>query len=290
MISGKTKYYAILGNPIEQALSPIVQNAAFEASGEDAVFLGCRVEPGKLKEAVAGARALEFSGLAVTMPYKREIIPYLDAVSEKAGVLDAVNVVSVKNGRWIGDNTDGDGFVRSLLVQGVVLEGKEVLLFGAGGAARGIALSLLKAGIKKLFLCNLYKEEADSVIEMLHSCRYDNVEFVPFEQMEAKRAGCRSSLIVNATSLGMGDRPSPHIELLDWEKMETGTVFADIVHKPLKTPFLQKAESMGFQIVTGDGMLLHQGILAYKLLTGKDALEEAMQSRLRQWLNMEQER
>lgn len=290
MISGKTKYYAILGNPIEQALSPIVQNAAFEASGEDAVFLGCRVEPGKLKEAVAGARALEFSGLAVTMPYKREIIPYLDAVSEKAGVLDAVNVVSVKNGRLIGDNTDGDGFVRSLLVQGMVVEGKEVLLFGAGGAARGIALSLLEAGIKKLFLCNLYKEEADSVIEMLHFCKYDNVEFVPFEQMEAKRAGYRSSLIVNATSLGMGDRPSPHIELLDWEKMETGTVFADIVHKPLKTPFLQKAESMGFQIVTGDGMLLHQGILAYKLLTGKDALEEVMQSRLRQWLNMEQER
>lgn len=287
MISGKTKYYAILGDPIEQALSPIIHNAALKASGEDAVFLGCRVEPGKLKEAVAGARALEFSGLAVTMPYKREIIPYLDAVSKKAEVLDSVNVVSVKSGRLIGDNTDGDGFVRSLLLQGITLEGKEVLLFGAGGAARGIALSLLEAGIKQLFICNLYQQEADSVIEMLHSCKYENVEYVPFEQMEAKRAGCHAALIVNATSLGMGDRPSPHVNLVDWEKLDKKTIFADIVHKPLKTPFLEKAESMGFHIITGEGMLLHQGILAYKLLTGKDAPENSMRNCLEQWLHTE---
>ena len=112
MISGRTEYYAILGNPIEQALSPIIQNAAFEARGHDAVFLGCRVEPGELEQAMQGARALHFSGLAVTMPFKREIIPLLDRISPKAKALDAVTVVAVEEGRFCGYNTDGDGYVQ----------------------------------------------------------------------------------------------------------------------------------------------------------------------------------
>lgn len=288
MISGRTKYYAILGNPIEQALSPIIQNAAFEAEGDDGVFLGCPVDPGTLEQAVLGARALHFSGLAVTMPYKREIIPLLDGVSEKARVLDAVNVVTVENGRFYGHNTDGDGFVRDLEVRGILPAGREVLLFGAGGAGRGIALSLLEKGVKKLYICNLYQDEAQEVIRMLQSCGHEGAVYVPFDG-EAVKGVCGSvSLVINTTCLGMGERPSPHMDLIPWEMLGTETAFADIVHKPLMTPLLKKAEERGHRIVTGDGMLLYQGVLAYRLLTGKEAPERAMRRRLDQWLAGEQ--
>lgn len=288
MISGRTEYYAILGNPIEQALSPIIQNAAFEARGRDAVFLGCRVELGELEQAVQGARALHFSGLAVTMPFKREIIPFLDRISPKAKALDAVNVVAVEDGRYCGYNTDGDGFVQDLRARGISLEGGEVLLFGAGGAGRGIALSLLEAGVKKLYICNLYEYEARGVMEMLEGCGYDGAEYIPFEP-EAVRAVCGNvCLIANTTCLGMGERPSPHLDLVPWEDLDREIVFADIVHKPLKTQLLRKAEERGHRIVTGDGMLLHQGILAYRLLTGEEAPERSMREKLDQWLAMEQ--
>lgn len=290
MISGKTDYYAILGNPIEQALSPIIQNAAFEADGIDAVFLGCLVEPGQLGEAMAGVRALHFAGLAVTMPFKREIIPYLDEVSPKARALDAVNVVSVKDGRLCGHNTDGDGFVRALLSRKVEVNDRTVLLFGAGGAARGLALSLLEAGVRKLYLCNLYEAEAQEVLTMLRSCGYENVEYIPFDREKAGEACRLSTVIINATSLGMGDRPSPHMDLIDWAGIGKDTVFADVVHKPLKTPMLCKAEALGHKIITGDGMLLHQGILTYELYTGRKAPEEAMGQRLAQWLENERGR
>ncbi len=288
MISGRTNYYAILGNPIEQALSPIIQNAAFEAQGRDAVFLGCRVEPGKLEQAVQGSRALNFSGLAVTMPFKREIIPYLDWISPKAKALDAVNVVAVEDGRYCGYNTDGDGFVQDLAARGVPLEGRAVLLLGAGGAGRGIALSLLEAGVKKLYICNLYEDEARGVMEMLSACGYGGAEYVPFEP-EAVGAVCENvCLIANTTCLGMGERPSPHVDLIPWEEIDRETVFADIVHKPLKTQLLRTAEERGHRIVTGDGMLLYQGILAYRLLTGGEAPERSMREKLDQWLAMEQ--
>lgn len=288
MISGRTRYYAILGNPIEQALSPIIQNAAFRTEGKDAVFLGCKVEKGRLGDAVKGARALGFSGLAVTMPYKREIIPYLDTVSRKAEVLDAVNVVTVEDGRFCGHNTDGDGFVQSLLSGRIKVEGQKILLFGAGGAARGIALSLLEAGAGHLYLCNLFEEEAKDAMEMLKGCGYGNMGYLPFEK-EAVKEACRGmNLVVNATCLGMAGYPSAHMELLCWEEMRDDAVFADIVHKPLRTPLLKKAAGRGHRIVTGDGMLLHQGILAYKLLTGEEAPREAMRQSLDCWLAQEQ--
>lgn len=290
MISGKTRYYAILGNPIEQALSPIVQNAAFEAEKIDAVFLGCRVAPGKLREAVEGTRALNFAGLAVTMPFKREIIPYLDSVSDKARILDAVNVVTIEEGHYRGYNTDGDGFVQDLLQQQIRVDGQNIVMFGAGGAARGIALSLLETGAKQLYLCNIYPKEAEDVINMLVNCGYRNVEYLPFEKETIRERVSQFGLWINATCLGMTGIASSHVDLVPWEDLNREAVFADIVHKPLMTDFLIKADKTKHRIVTGDGMLLHQGILAYQLLTEKDAPARTMQDQLKEWLHQEQKR
>lgn len=285
MISGKTKYYAIIGTPIEQALSPIVHNAAFQAQDVDAVFLGCEVKEGALKEAVAGVRALGFSGLVVTMPHKVDILPYLDAVA--APVNDAVNTVVNQDGRLVGYNTDGDGFVDYVRAEGVTLEGQNVLMFGAGGAGRSIALSLLRSGIRKLYLCNLPEKRVDELMEMLEKGGFRNVQYVPFEKEAVSSVAPMCPFIANATSLGMSGMPSPHVELLPWEKLNGETVFMDIVHKPLITPILDKAREEGFRILTGDGMLLYQGLIAYELFTGRKAPAEAMKAQLDSWLGRE---
>lgn len=164
MITGKTRYYAILGDPIEQALSPVVHNAAFEALGMDAVMLGCRVTPEELKKAVEGTRALHFEGLAVTMPHKTAIIPLLDEWEEKIDFLGAVNVVTCKNGVYKGYNTDGDGFVQNMKQNGTDPAGKRVFLFGAGGAARGLGYALLESGVSSLTVCNIDEPMAMAMI------------------------------------------------------------------------------------------------------------------------------
>lgn len=285
MISGKTKYYAIIGTPIEQALSPIVHNAAFKEQGIDAVFLGCDVKKEELKEAVSGVRALGFSGLVVTMPHKVEIIPYLDEVADP--VLGAVNTVVNRGGRLIGYNTDGDGYVDYVRSQGVVLEGKNVLMFGAGGAGRSVALALLRSGIQKLYLCNLPEKRVTDLMNMLEQAGFRNFDYVPFEGESVGKIAPKCPFITNTTSLGMNGMPSPHVDFLPWEQLDPKTVFMDIVHKPLVTPMLQKAGEYGFPVLTGDGMLLYQGLIAYQLFTGRKAPGEAMKIQLEGWLNQE---
>lgn len=289
MISGRTAYYGIFGKPIEQALSPIIHNAAFEALGIDAVFLGHEIQEDGLADAVRGARALGYSGLAVTMPYKRTIIPLLDEVQGHASVLGAVNVVQIKDGRMIGYNTDGDGFVASLKAGGVEPAGKTVFLFGAGGAARGIALALFDAGIKQLFICNIYEDEAQSAIQMLKGAGYEDVSFVPFERTAAVQETAKAEIIINATNLGMKGNSSEHMELIDWDHVGAETAFADIVHSPLTTPLLEKAQKLGHKTVKGDGMLLYQGMLAFQIYTGMEPPEQAMRTRLDQWLTLRKE-
>ncbi len=285
MISGKTKYYAIIGTPIQQALSPIVHNGAFQAQDVDAVFLGCEVKTGELAEAMAGVRALGFSGLVVTMPHKVEIIPYLDEVTDP--LLGAVNTVVNQDGRLIGYNTDGDGFVDYVRAEGVVLKGRNVLLFGAGGAGRSVALSLMRSGIEKLYLCNLPEKRVTDLLDMLEKSGFHNVEYVPFEKEAVGRVAPMCPFIANTTSLGMSGMPSPHAGLLPWEQLSGETVFMDIVHKPLFTPLLKTAKEQGFRTLTGDGMLLYQGLIAYHLFTGREAPKEAMKNQLDLWLGQE---
>lgn len=284
MISGKTECYGIIGKPIGQALSPIIHNAAFEAEGKDAVFLGFEVKDNKLEEAVQGVKALGIKGLVVTMPYKHSIIQYLDAIEEKAGQLGAVNLVTIEEGRLKGYNTDGDGFVRALDANQAAYADREIFLIGAGGAARGIARSLLDGGAAKLYVCNLYPQEAADMIEDIKQYSTVPIEYVPFSKKEVTAAAAGAQLIINATSLGMGEKTSSHIPLFDWNGFKEEAVFADIVHSPLMTDFLKKAVEYGHAIITGDEMLLYQGVLAYEFLFRESAPENVMRSRLKQWI------
>lgn len=284
MISGYTECYGIVGKPVRQALSPIIHNGAFMAENRDAVFLGFEVDTEDLHKAVEGIKALGIKGLVVTMPHKHHIIQYLDDVEDKAKQLGAVNLVTIEDGRLKGYNTDGDGFVRALTAGNAEYTGKEIFLLGAGGAARGIARSLLDRRISKLYVCNLYHQEAMEMIGDMKQYTNVPVVYVPFCKEEVMEAAAKVKLVINATSLGMGGNAADHIPLFDWNRMPSDVVFADIVHSPLVTDFLKKATEYGHRVITGDEMLLYQGILAYEILLKKKAPEEAMRYQLKQWL------
>ena len=141
-ISGKTRVYGVIGDPIEHSLSPVIHNAAFAALGLESVFLAFRVKPAEIGNAVSGMRALGIHGLNVTMPHKTTVIPHLDEVDKTARFLNAVNTIHNKNGKLWGFNTDGVGALKALRENGVDPKGKKVLLLGAGGASRAIAYTI----------------------------------------------------------------------------------------------------------------------------------------------------
>lgn len=288
MVTAKTKFYAILGDPIEQAMSPLVHNAAFEVDGEDAVMVGLRVTPERIKEAIAGMRAVEAAGLVVTMPLKSCVIPFLDTYEEKVKHLGAVNVITCDNGVLKGYNTDGDGFVQNLLEQGAKPLGKRVLLFGAGGAAKGLCYALLAAGIQKLTVCNIDEAMAQHMLKALKECFDTEMEFVPLEHADVEKACREVDFIVNATPMGMNGRPAPYVEWIPWNELEKTTVCADVVHKPVETAFIKRAGETGLRTARGDGMMLYQGAMAYQLFTHHKAPVEVMRNAIEQRIEHEE--
>jgi len=284
MITGKTKCYAIFGDPIEQALSPVVHNAAYETLGMDAVMVGCRVSTAELEAAMAGARAMHLSGLAVTMPLKAAVIPLLDGCDDMIRSLGAVNVVTCEEGRYIGYNTDGSGFLYNMKEQGVEPSGKHVLVYGAGGASRGICYALLADGISKLTVCNGSRRRAEDMIQTLSERFSTEMEYLPLDSELIPQRCKEAQIIINTTSMGMNGSLSPHVDMIPWDELPKTTVFADIIHKPINTAFVRRAREAGFTTLTGDGMMLYQAALAFRLLTGEDApvavMKQAILSRL----------
>lgn len=284
VISGKTKIFTIIGDPIVQALSPIVFNAMFTYDQIDALFVANRVRQENLEYAVRGLKALEISGFVVTMPHKRSILPYLDLIDPKAAAIGSVNtVVTNDEGQFVGYSTDGDGFVDNLRRQGVQIEGVTVLLFGAGGGGRSVALSLIESHVKRIYICNKYEEEALQTIDCIRTYISADITYIPFEYKAVATACKNVDLIINTTNLGMGETPSPHVELIPWKSLGRSLVVSDIVHSPQKTVLLKHAESFGHRIVLGDGMLSHQALIAYALMTGRTGSLDIMQEALGHW-------
>lgn len=285
MITGKTAVFSILGDPVEQALSPIVHNAAFAKKGMDAVFTANRVTVETLPEAIIGVRALGIAGLSVTMPLKTAVIAHLDGCEEKIKCLKAVNTVTCVDGKLIGYNTDGDGFVQNLKAHGQSPKGRNVFLFGAGGVARGISYAVLEAGAAKLTICDINPEWAHKLLEDLQTAFDTPMAFVPMEDTAGVAQGCKEAgLLVNASSMGMGDVPSSHMELIPWADLNPEALLcADVVHKPVETKFVLKARELGFQTFTGDQMLVQQGVFAFKLLTGEDIDAPCMEQAIKDW-------
>ena len=278
MILGTTQIYGVIGDPISHSLSPSLQNSAFAALEMDAVYVSFRVSSSSLGDALRGLLALNVQGINVTVPHKSDVFQYLDEVTDTAQKIGAVNTLRNDSGHWIGENTDAIGFIRSLKPLGLNLSGSSVGMLGAGGAARGVAVGLLEAGVSQLHICNRNHARAVALVELLQAsfCR-QSVNAVTLEELEKEEL----SLLVNTTTVGSDGYSSP----AKLNRFDNLSAVADIIYRPSRTPLLLEAEKLCLPNLNGGGMLLHQGTAAFSFWTGRAAPEIIMRKALDEHLS-----
>jgi shikimate dehydrogenase len=283
-ITGKTRVLGIFGYPVAHTLSPAMHNAALEALAIEACYLPFDVSPADLPGALDGIRRLGLLGVNLTIPHKEAALPLMDALSEEAARVGAVNTVEVREGNLVGHNTDGPGFVRFLREdQGLRLDGRRVLALGAGGAGRAISFACADEHATQIVIANRSKERGERLAADLRRAypkvRISAVLLTPEALVGVFRSGI--DLIVQTTPMGMRpEDPAP----IPPELIEPRHVVCDIIYLPEETPLLQAARLRGASQVGGLGMLLHQGALAFEIWTGRPAplpvMREALQKEL----------
>jgi len=272
MISGKTRLLALIGQSVDHSLSPRMHNAAFAADGLDFVYVCLDVDPDDLPAAVEGAAVLKLRGFNITMPHKRAMIPLLDELDEGARLSGAVNTVVIEDSTLHGYNTDGGGMVMACREAGIELAGKRVLLLGAGGAAAAVALAFGAEDMGELRVVNRSVEHAIELRDKLREAGLKRVEVYPSDALD--EAAQETEVIVNATPLGMKDRDPLPVAV---EHLYEGRAVCDAVYRPgRETTLIREGRERGARVVTGERMLLYQGVLAQRLWTGREPNVEAM--------------
>jgi shikimate dehydrogenase len=249
-----TLHFAVIGDPIGHSRSPAMMMRACAALGVRAQYEAYAVAPHALEHAVRGLHALGFAGYNVTIPHKVAVCAFVDALDHSAQQAGAVNTVVVRDGRTIGYNTDGIGYVRSLLEEiGPHAFGRDVLILGAGGAARGISYAVKdRLRPKSIAIANRTRTRAKELARAL-----DCATVVSWD--EVAHVLPSYGLIINTTSIGM----EPHEEPCALDRLRAGSIISDIVYRP--TQWLAHAQSRGGLVHGGVGMLVHQGAEALEM-------------------------
>ncbi len=275
-MASKPAIFGIFGYPIGHSKSPAMHNAAYLALGLPHIYLPFGVPPNRLKEAITAMGVLGIRGINVTRPHKEAVIPYLDRLTDAAEKIGAVNTIEIARGKRIGHNTDGFGFLKSLSEAKIDPTGARVILLGAGGAARGVAVALLTARISELIIHARSLKRGQILAEQLSAhFRKIKIKSVPFNK---KDFGAHSTLLINTTPLGMKkDDPLPYPP----DCLYPTWVVADLIYSPSQTGLLAAAAKIGAKIVPGFGMLLHQGALSFEIWTKKKAPIEVMRAALK---------
>lgn len=267
-ISSTTRVAAVIGDPVRHSLSPALHNAAYEALGLDWVYVAFEVPAGHAPAALAAVRALDLVGLSVTMPHKTAVATACDELSDDAAALHSANTVThAPDGHLRGDSTDGEGFVRSLRAAGMDPAGMQVLLLGAGGAARAVALALHRADAQ---VC-VSARRPRAALGVPHT--------TPLPWAERDAVAGTVDLVVNATPLGMGDNEEVVVT------PSAGVAVADLVYHPLDTPLLRAARAVGAPTVDGLGMLVQQAALQVEMWAGVPAPVDVMRNAARALLS-----
>ena len=267
-IDGYTRLAAVVANPIKHSISPFIHNSAFEATNTNGVYLAWEVDATELAETVANIRRYQMYGINLSMPYKEQVIPYLDQLSEEACLIGAVNTVVNREGTLIGYNTDGKGFFKSL--PSFKISRKRLVLLGAGGAAKAILAQAILDGVSQIsvFVRSSSMEKTRPYLEKIQNATGFRVDLFALEDIqELQDSITQADLLVNATSVGMdgSSQPIPTSIVLP-EKL----LVADVIYQPFETPFLKWAKEQGNQSINGLGMLLYQAAEAFQLWTGKE--------------------
>ena len=276
-----TKLGAIIGTDIGHSKSPAMMNAAYEKLGLDAYYYPINIKEEDFGDVIRGISKMNYMGLTITIPYKLEVMKYLDEIDRTAEIIGAVNTIKITEGKMKGFNTDGEGFVRGLEAdKGVNVAESTFVVVGAGGVSRAImtVLASRKAagageqGIptceKKIYLANRTMKRAEELCDKLNKLVCDCCVPVPLDETLAQYID-KADVLVNATNVGMP--PQQDMTPVDTAMLHSGMLVADVIYNPRKTKLLEAAEAMGCDIVNGQSLLLHQGKMAFNIWTGLEA-------------------
>lgn len=279
LISGKTRLAAFFAHPARHSISPKMHNLAFELCQIDARYLAFDVSPEQLETSVQAIRSLHLLGVNISMPHKQTVLPYLDELSPSAALIGAVNTIVNEESHLIGHNTDGIGFMRSLREIDLKIIGKEITILGAGGASTAIICQAALDGVKKINVISRLGANFDKLqqkITTIHEKTDCQIQLIDANHREVIKEACNQScLLVNGTSVGMGDFENqiPLIEV-GWLRKELAVY--DIIYHPAETLLLQKAKAIGAKTANGLGMLFYQGAAAFELWTQQEMPDQVM--------------
>jgi shikimate dehydrogenase len=250
--------------------------AAYQHHGMNWRYINCEVSPGKLGDAVRGARAMGWAGFNCSLPHKVAVIDHLDGLGDSAAIMRAVNCAVRRGEQYFGENTDGKGFLMSL--EGIVNpRGKEIVLLGAGGAARALAVELALAGASSITVVNRGFERGEELVRLIKNQTPAKAELVVWDKTYTVKED--AEILINVTSVGL--YPDVHARLnIDVSSLKPGLVVADIVPSPPRTNLIQDAEARGCKIVDGLGMLVNQGVISIQYWSGIDVDPMIMRRKL----------
>lgn len=274
-IDGKTRTCGLIGNPVEHTLSPVIHNTLAKLSGHNLVYVPFPVEPGSLDKAIAGAGALNLLGLNVTVPYKSEVIRSLREIDDLARNIGAVNTLVKTDDGYKGYNTDMEGLYRAMTSEGVKIAGEQIVLLGAGGAARAVAYLCAVKGADQVYMLNRTLSKAESVAEEVNRAM-GREAIIPMITEDYVKLPAGKYLAIQGTSVGL----APHTEdvvIADeafYDKIHTGF---DLIYNPWETKFMRLVSSHGGKAYNGLKMLMYQGIIAYELWNQMSVSDESVQ-------------
>lgn len=275
------KQLFVIGDPVAHSLSPLLHQTMLDQTGAAYRYDVRTVRPEELPAFVRWAKDGGCAGFNVTMPHKEAILPLLDEVDTTAASCGAVNTVCIREGRAIGHNTDGTGFLDSLAGQGFYPQGRTVLLLGAGGAAKAVGHALAAAGAGRIIVCARRLERAAALAAQLPGCG----EGIVLAQDAIQQAASACDLLVNATPLGMAG--SPAFARLDFlQAMPPHAVVYDLVYHPRRTALLEAAARQGLRTVGGIDLLIRQAVRAFTFFTGETPDTAALYAALHEPLGL----
>jgi shikimate dehydrogenase len=276
------KHIGLIGFPVAHSLSPRMQEAGFAALGIEARYALWETPASELGARVQSLRAPDMLGANVTIPHKEAVLPWLDEIDPLAARIGAVNTIVKRGHRLVGYNTDAPGVLRALLERGgpgFTLQGKQAVVLGSGGAARGALMALLDSQVRSLSILGRTKIHLVALVEYL---RQQNalypVQGVLLGTPEARQVVAEAEVVINTTSVGL--KPDDETELIDVRLLPTSALVMDMIFNPPQTPLLRAAVEHGCRVLNGLSMLLYQGTLALELWTGQRAPEEVMRAAL----------
>ena len=287
MLDFDTEKLGVIGYPLKHSLSPLIHNNAIEKLGLNYQYQPIEIKPGKFDTSISGLKIMKIKGFNVTIPYKEQILSYLDETSKEVNVIGAANTIVNIDGKYKGYNTDVIGIKVSLEDFANELKDSKVIVLGAGGAARAVVYSLIEHfAVSEIHLYNRTKEKAEKIKKQFSAkLNFEGIACYKFDEAHIIENSQQTSLIINTTPIGMHpdvrNSPVNNDGLFRKDKL-----YFDLIYNPLKTEFLKKAERKGGTAINGLKMFVGQAAEAFKLWTGKEfPIEESEELIKRKFLN-----